>query len=505
MLRFRAATILVLACLSGSPQSRDLKIEKTEQKPSGRRALLIGNSAYLRVNPLHNAAKDARDLGSVLGKLGFETTVRVDAKSGEMNEALRKFAGSLGPGDIAFFFYAGHGVQIDGANYLIPTDFAATSEPEAKRAGMELGQIQAILQRSGARLTVMAIDACRNNPLRKSQGNFRNGFAPMESGAGGLIAFSTGPGQTASDGEPGGNGLYTAHLLKALPEPIPLIGIFRKVRDDVYEATNGAQRPYVMEDVIGDYYISRTTGGTPQTPPTRTPPPNPPPARTPKPDTAVTLDADQAMDNGMKLFHAGDFPGAATAFDLARRIRPQDAYAYNAAGLAYANQGKFQIAADLFSKAISLNPAYAAAYFNRGLIYMLVPQYQLAVQDFTWAVEADPTDPLALTRRGTAYLGMREYESAAADFQHALEIFPDDFEAQHGMGVVAYRMNNMHESLDRLNAALILKSDFIEAYEDRARTEKALGMAGQAEQDRQTAARLRKGRPATVLIGVAAQ
>ena len=96
-----------------------------------------------------------------------------------------------------------------------------------------------------------------------------------------------------------------------------------------------------------------------------------------------------------------------------------------------------------------------------------------------------------MTQRGRAYLGIREYESAAADYRRALEVYPDDFEAHHGLGIVYYRLNNMRESLTQLAAAIAAKADFVEAYEDRARTYKALGMTAQAEQDQQRAVKLR--------------
>ena len=471
------ACLPVLCSVSWS-QPRLLTLENGPPRPAERRALLVGNNAYQRARPLQNAVKDARDIEAAVKTLGFSTTLVTDAKAADMRDALQKFAGSLAPGDLAFFYYAGHGVQIDGVNYMAPVDISAASENEAKRTGIDVGEAQSILQRSGAGLTIMAIDACRNNPLGKEQKGFVNGFAPMRTGAGGLIAFSTGPGQTAADGTPGQNGLYASYLLQALSKPLPVIGVFRSVRDLVFEASQGVQRPYVMEDVIGDYYLAAAS-------------PQIRPAQQTSPDSPSSRDAQEAINRGMKLFHQGDYPAAAEAFEQARRIRPTDAYAYNAAGLANAKQGKFQIAADLFSKAISINPAYAAAYTNRGLIYLSIPNYQLAVQDFSWTIDFDPNDPVALTQRGRAYLGIREYESAAADYRRALEVYPDDFEAHHGLGIVYYRLNNMRESLTQLTAAIAGKSDFVEAYEDRARTYKALGMTAQAEQDQQRAAKLR--------------
>jgi uncharacterized caspase-like protein len=471
-------TCLPVICSVSRPQDRLLTLENAPPHKAERRALLVGNNAYQRARPLQNAVKDARDIEAAVKTLGFSTTLVTDAKAAEMREALQKFSANLAPGDLAFFYYAGHGVQIDGVNYMAPIDISAASENDARRTGIDVAEAQSILQRSGAGLTIMAIDACRNNPLGNQQKGFLNGFAPMRTGAGGLIAFSTGPGQTAADGTPGENGLYASFLLKVLSNPLPVIGVFRRVRDLVFEASQGNQRPYVMEDVIGDYYLAAAS-------------PQIRPAQQASPDSPASRDAQEAINRGMRLYHQGDYPAAAEAFEQARRIRPTDAYAYNAAGLANAKQGKFQIAADLFSKAISINPAYAAAYTNRGLIYLSIPNYQLAVQDFSWTIDFDPSDPVALTQRGRAYLGMREYESAAADYRRALELYPDDFEAHHGLGIVYYRLNNLRESLTQLTAAIAGKSDFVEAYEDRARTYKALGMAPQADQDQQRAARLR--------------
>ena len=469
-------SLLLSAILAGGQtQSRDIRVEKPRLGKVTRRALLVGNNEYRSANGLANAVKDAGDMEGALKALGFATTLRVNQTAAGFASSLKGFAATVEPGDVAFFFYAGHGIQIDGVNYIIPIDFNARNEAEAKRMGQEVGGVQAALQRTGAGLTIMTIDACRNNPDPNAPKEFRTGFVPMRSGAGGLIAFSTGPGERSDDGIPGMNGLFTSYLLSSINQPLPIVGVFRRVRDLVFKASGEHQRPYLMDDVIGEYYLAGQANAKPA-------------QDFPSP---VSAEADSALLRGLYFYHAGDYAAAAQAFDLARRIRPAEASAYNAAGLAYAKQGRLQIAADLFSRAIALNPAYSAAYLNRALIYLEIPNYPLAIQDLSWTIDFDANDPVPHHERGRAYLGMRQYELAAADFRRAIKLFPRDYDALRGLGVVAYRLNDFLESLRNLNRSIADKSDFVEAYEDRARTYKALGRATDAENDRLVAAKLR--------------
>jgi len=176
-----------------------------------------------------------------------------DANRRTMGRAIEQFAGKLGTGDVAVFFFAGHGVQVDGENFLLPIDFDGQDEVDVRNDTFAAGKIQERMERSGAQLNVLILDACRNNPYRGANRAGSRGLAAMSAGRGTFIAFATAPGRTASDGS-GQNGLFTEHLLGALSTPgLTLDEMFGVVRDRVDAASNGAQLPWTLNSVVGRY------------------------------------------------------------------------------------------------------------------------------------------------------------------------------------------------------------------------------------------------------------
>jgi uncharacterized caspase-like protein len=170
-------------------------------------ALVIGNSAYAN-QPLRNPANDARAITARLKTLNYDVVSVFDANRRDMNRAIEQFVGRLGTGDVALFFYAGHGVQVDGENYLLPVDFDGQDEIDVRSDALPAGKIQDRMEKSGAQLNIVILDACRNNPYRGANRAGTRGLAAMAAGRGTFIAFATAPGRTASDGS-GQNGLFT--------------------------------------------------------------------------------------------------------------------------------------------------------------------------------------------------------------------------------------------------------------------------------------------------------
>jgi len=219
---------------------------------SGRRvALVIGIDNYPR-SPLLNARNDARAMASSLRELGFTVTLLEDITRSQMVGSVSAFSDALQPDDVAFFFYAGHGVQLEGENYLVPADFDGASSTAARLNTLPVGELQSALGR--AKVSVIVLDACRNNPFANARSGGR-GLAPIEA-RGNIIAFATGAGQTASDNSAAGNGLFTEQLLATLREPnLPLRDIFYRVRQRVYQATNGQQFPAVYDGLLGEIVL----------------------------------------------------------------------------------------------------------------------------------------------------------------------------------------------------------------------------------------------------------
>jgi hypothetical protein len=222
--------------------------------PADRRlALVIGNDAYPS-RPLQNAVNDARAITTALEGLHFRVQPVINGTYRDIGVGVDRFVAQLRKGDVALVYYAGHGMQIDGENFLVPVDFEFKDEADAKYATYSASRISERLTASGARLNILILDACRDNPFRATRSGSR-GLAAMTGGRGSLIAFATGPGQVASD-EGGGHGLFTSYLLQMLEEPgLTVEEVFSRTRTEVDRASNGRQLPYVMTSVIGTFYF----------------------------------------------------------------------------------------------------------------------------------------------------------------------------------------------------------------------------------------------------------
>jgi len=222
-------------------------------------ALVIGNSKYQR-GELENPVNDANDVAAVFSKYGFEVVKVLDADKQKMRESIRKFGEMLGPKTIAVLFYAGHGLQINGKNYLVPVDANFKSADDAEDQGVSLDGIMQRIESRRPRFNIVILDACRNNPFARSYGG--GGLASVDAPAGSLIAFATGPSKVAADGS-GRNGLYTSHLLRHINTPnLKIEEIFKRVRMGVMEQSAGAQVPWENTSLTEDYVLN-TQGAAP--------------------------------------------------------------------------------------------------------------------------------------------------------------------------------------------------------------------------------------------------
>ena len=239
---------------------------------AGRVALVVGNGAYTHAGRLPNPANDASDVAAALGRLGFEVTVTQDAGRTALNEALRAFTRRSVGADVALVFYAGHAMEMDGVNYLLPVDAIIERDTDVRYETVTLDDVLA--STSGAGLRVVILDACRNNPLARSMqrtvptrsvsngslGDLNEALLGDET----LVAYSAAAGTTAADGE-GRNSPYTAALLAHLEQPVELGLMFRRVREGVLTATSGRQRPHEYQSLLREHYLSVSGGGAPVT------------------------------------------------------------------------------------------------------------------------------------------------------------------------------------------------------------------------------------------------
>jgi hypothetical protein len=232
----------------------------------GRVALLIGNSTYANAAfDLRNPANDATALAEALGGLGFETEVLIDADRAAGDAALAAFAREAAEAEVALFFFAGHGVQIEGANYLLGSGFSELSREGISREAVSLDAVRVALAEAGPELALIVLDACRNNPLAEG-GLAARGLARAQGGAGLLIAYATDPGNVAYDGLEA-NSVFSSALIDHIATPgLEVRLMFGRVRQDVVLASGGLQVPWVEEAVLGEHVLkpgASPSGGAP--------------------------------------------------------------------------------------------------------------------------------------------------------------------------------------------------------------------------------------------------
>ena len=175
-------------------------------------ALVIGNAAYPAPDDLPNPVHDATDIAEKLRNFGFSVIERTDCTKKQMDRAVRDFKATLSANDVALFFFAGHGMQIEGENYLAPIDVDASDELEAKHSSLALNKVIETMEKGANATSIIVLDACRNNPFARAwtRSAKTRGLAPIYAPRGTLIAHATSPGQVASDGA-GRNGACQAH------------------------------------------------------------------------------------------------------------------------------------------------------------------------------------------------------------------------------------------------------------------------------------------------------
>ncbi|MFO1106722.1 MAG: caspase family protein [Amaricoccus sp.] len=243
-----ARLLLLLALLVGQARADD----------QGRRvALVIGNGAYRNAPTLANPPNDAADMAAKLRELGFEVVPGTDLDMAGFAATLRRFAQALDGADVALLFYAGHGLQVDGVNYLVPVDARIEASSDLDFQAVKLDSLIALMDKE-APLSIILLDACRNNPLSRAltRSAATPGLAPQSIASGSYIAFSTAPGNVAYDGEGTRNSPFTAALLENLGrENVDIRLMMADVRAEVWHQTREKQLPWENNSLIGRFYF----------------------------------------------------------------------------------------------------------------------------------------------------------------------------------------------------------------------------------------------------------
>jgi hypothetical protein len=229
-------------------------------------ALIIGNSDYVNPNlRLTNPANDAAAMQRALQAAGFVTIVRLNARRLDFYRAVDEFTAKIGRDQhaVGLFYYAGHGVQAEGTNYLIPVDADIQAEADLEANAFDAGRVLRAMKAAQNEMNIVILDACRDNPLPKTRG-IERGLARMDAPSGTFIAYAAAPGQSAQDGASGTNGVFTGELVKAMAEPgVPLEQMFKKVIAGVKADTHGGQQPWSEASIQGDFYFHAAVAAPP--------------------------------------------------------------------------------------------------------------------------------------------------------------------------------------------------------------------------------------------------
>lgn len=464
-LRLALSSLVLVASLSSSLRGQGRQLTQ-EPQPSpqsqGRLALVIGNGSYLK-GTLKNPPNDALLMASALRDLGFDVTSGANKSQREMKQMMRDFGQRLrAKGGVGLFYFAGHGVQANGHNYLIPVDADIQTEADVEDQAVDLNYILSLMDGAQSALNIVILDACRNNPFGRSFRSTQDGLAQVKAPSGTLIAYATAPDSIAADGS-GVNSPYTEELVKQLHIPGVLVEtMFRRVTEQVSQRSGGKQEPWFSTNVKGDFYFHRRDEATTGDAVTNLGPRTAPATNFPDPDSefwnSIKNSSDgedfraykRAFPNGRYVLIAdntlrrletsrnpvggsnttgppskssGSTPGNETGSDKSKR----DEIARKNADIEDANR-----------KTTEVN-GIVAETFTAGNAALNVKNYDEAIRQFDAGLAADPSQAALLTNKAAALKarGVQRYnaaimasninakasglESAKADFRDAAQ------------------------------------------------------------------------------------
>jgi hypothetical protein len=372
----------------------------------GRRvALVMGNTGYPRT-PVPAARADAKSMEDVLRRVNFDVHTATDTTRKRFAEEMDQFIGKLQPNDVAVFYYSGHGVQLEGENYLLGVDFNASDKYDVRYDGYALTRIEERMERSGAALSILILDASRNNPFVDTK-TVGHGLAAAGSGRGTFLAFSSAADSVSIDGANATTSLFTSRLAITLETPgLTLDEVLNRVRAEVIRESDGRQVPVQVSSVAGTFYFI------------------PPPGS-----------AEDAFRAGMGLL------GGNKAADAIR----------------------------YFDRAIGMQPAYGPAYVERALGRKMLGDEQRSREDFEAAINLRPIDGSAYVHRAVAYASQGRFERALADLDRAVRLDNGSVEAHEYRGLVFFHLGDFKAAVEEFDAAINLSPLAIYLYRFRGK------------------------------------
>jgi tetratricopeptide (TPR) repeat protein len=451
-------------------------------------ALVIGNSAYQHADLLPNPRNDATDLAASLKKFKFLVLVGIDLDRAAFEKKLREFSAALQRAQVGVFFYAGHGLQVAGQNYLVPVDAQLSTADALEFEMVRLDVVHRIMEQATS-TNILFLDACRNNPLSRNLAramgtrglDISQGLAAVESGIGTLISFSTQPGNVALDGT-GRNSPFAGALIRHISKTSDdLTSQLIHVRKDVIQETRGKQVPWDQSALTGQFYFAGTEPDTqpqaqaqpPALPALREQLASEPFAAAMQAHSFAALEAFAKQFEGtlwaeMARAEASELRKQATAAAAPRAATPDDwtdcrqgppdlrisactqiigkggdaptlAIAFHSRGYAQNTKRNYDAAIKDYTKAIEYNPRYTEALLDRGIAYGASENYDAAIADYTTIIdELHQGSAAALLNRGLAYRAKRNTDNAITDYTEAIRLDGRNIEAYLSRGN-AYR------------------------------------------------------------------
>jgi tetratricopeptide (TPR) repeat protein len=421
-------------------------------------ALVMGNGAYTSLTRLNNPVNDANDVSAVLRNLGFQVDLVLNGTLDQMEEGAIRLKNRLSANANAygFFFYAGHGVQSKGENYLIPVNADIKSESFLRSKALQVQAVLDELNQAGNALNIVVLDACRDNPFSWGRSGERGlnvvAVQPVDS----IIVYATSAGKTAGDGT-GRNGLFTSHLLTNLKTPgLEVTEMLRRTGADVSRFSNREQIPAIYNQFFGTAYLG--TKPTAQV----VPQPAPQPASVQPNPKAV-----EYYNSGNEYRKKGDYDRAIGDYNQAIRINPNYADAYHNRGVAYEKKGDWDRAMADYDQVITLNPTYAYAYYGRGNAYRKKGDWDRAIGDYNQVITLDPNYAYAYNSRGVAYRNKGDYDRAIGDYNQAIRLDPNYAYAYYNRGLAYYDKKDWDRAIGDYNQAIRLDPNYADTYYGR--------------------------------------
>jgi len=439
-------------------------------------ALVIGNGAYSGISRLNNPVNDANDMAATLQGLGFTVNKVLNGNLEQMENAVTNLSRQLSKSrnSYGFFFYAGHGVQASGENYLIPVEASnIQNETQLRLRAVSLQSVMESLSDAGNELNMIVLDACRENPFGWSRSTTRGLTVVRGAPTGSIVMYATSANSVAEDGN-GRNGLFTSHLLNNLKTSgLSVFEVFDRIMGDVIKAASGRQHPELSLRFSGA--TSAYLGSRPVQPSS----PNP------SPPVTVQLSAKDHFDKGKIFFDRDDDNTAILEFTEAIRLDPNysDAYAYRAR--AYNGKEDYDRALADGNTALRLNPNNAIAYYGRGNTYYYgKSDYDRAIADLAQAIRLNPNYALAYYSRGNIYDEKKDYDRAIADYTQAIKINSNYADVYIDRGAMYH---NVKKDYDRAIAdytqAIRINPNYAMAYNNRGLSYQAKGDTVRANAD----------------------